>query len=369
MPTNPVRQLAVLGQSVWYDNIQRSLLASGRLAELIADSDVRGVTSNPSIFAQAIARSDDYDARIAALAHSGKSALDIYETLAVEDIQAAADIFHPVYIQTGGQDGYVSLEVSPLLAADTAGTIAEAKRLWQRLDRPNVMIKVPATPQGLPAITALTTVGINVNVTLLFSRQVYEQAAQAYIAGLQQRYDAGLPLHNVRSVASVFVSRVDTAVDALFAQRQASAAPAAADPPYGRVAVANARLIYQAWQRIFQDAPFQRLAAHGATAQRLLWASTGTKNPAYSDVLYVEELIGPHTVTTLPPATLAAFRDHGRAAFTLTRDIPQAAQMIRSLQDLGIDFDAVCATLLSQGVQAFQDAFASLLTAIAAKAA
>lgn len=366
MHTNPLHQLAVFGQSVWFDNIQRSLLTSGRLAELIAADDLRGVTSNPSIFAQAIAHSHDYDERIAALARSGHSPTEIYETLAVEDIQAAADIFYPIYIQTKGQDGYVSLEVSPLLAYDTAGTIAEAKRLWQWLDRPNVMIKVPATPQGLPAITALIAAGINVNVTLLFSRQVYEQVVQAYIAGLSQRVAAGQPVHDVRSVASVFVSRLDTAVDTLLAQRQA---PAAANLPYGRTAIANAKLIYQSWQRLFQSAPFQRLATQGATAQRLLWASTSTKNPAYSDVLYVEELIGPHTVTTLPPATLAAFRDHGRAAFTLNRHVDKAAQLIQSLGDLGIDLETVCATLLSQGVKAFQDSFTALLAAIAAKAA
>lgn len=365
MHTNPLRQLPVLGQSVWFDNIQRSLLTSGRLAAMIAADDLRGITSNPTIFAQAITNSSDYDEDIAALARKGRSPAAIFETLAIEDIQAAADIFRPVYEHSQGRDGYVSLEVSPLLAQDTAGTIAEAERLWRQLARPNVMIKIPATPQGLAAVTPLTAAGININVTLIFSRRVYEQAAAAYIAGLEQRAAAGQPLAEVRSVASVFVSRIDSAVDALLArQNQKDAAVLR-----GRIAIANAKLIYQQYQYLCQSPRFQALAARGAAAQRPLWASTSTKNPAYSDVLYVEELIGPDTVTTLPPATLDAFRHHGRVALTLTQGLEEAARALDHLAALGIDLEAVCHSLLTAGVKAFRDSFTALLDAIAAKTA
>src|SRR5215471_12493210 len=319
---NPLTELAKYGQSVWLDYIRRSLITSGELKRLVDEDGLGGVTSNPAIFEKAIDGSDDYASAIQEISdrHPGLDAKEVYERLAIQDIQDAADVLRPVYDRTGSHDGYVSLEVSPELANDTNGTLAEARQLWKEVARPNVMIKVPATPAGLPAIRALISEGINVNVTLLFARDAYEAVAHAYIEGLEARLAAGQPLAHVASVASFFVSRIDTAVDALLEARLKTAS--GADQPrlerlVGKVAIANAKLAYQSYKRLFAEPRWQPLQARGAQRQRVLWASTGSKNPRYSDVLYVEELIGPETVNTVPPATLAAFRDHGRPRASL----------------------------------------------------
>ena len=362
--------LQALGQSAWYDNIRRDLIVSGELQRLI-DRGIVGVTSNPTIFQRAIAASNDYDAALRDLALAGHSTLEIYEALAIADIQAAADLLRPVYERTVGDDGYVSLEVSPDLAHDTQGTIDAARRLFGAIGRPNVMIKVPATPAGLPAITQLIADGVNINVTLIFSEQVYAQVADAYIAGLEQRLAAGLPLDNVRSVASVFVSRIDTAVDALLQERLAASDDAATRARIaallGKAAIANSKITYRRFQEIFGTPRFQALRAQGAHVQRPLWASTSTKNPAYRDVIYVEELIGPDTVNTMPPATIDAFADHGRVRQTLTEGLAEAEATLAQLAALGIDLEAVMQRLLEEGVKAFADSFRDLLECIDAK--
>ncbi|HXH03742.1 MAG TPA: transaldolase [Candidatus Competibacteraceae bacterium] len=362
--TNPLRALNAAGQSVWFDNIQRAMLApDGELARMIAEDDLRGVTSNPSIFEKAITGSHDYDAalRRELQQNPSQSARELFFHLAIEDIRAAADILRPVYERTDGVDGMVSLEVSPDLAHDTAGTIREARELHARLGRPNVMIKVPATKAGLPAITQLIAEGINVNVTLLFAVERYLEVVDAYIAGLERRAAQGLPVKGVASVASFFVSRVDSALDPILAER----APALA----GKIAIANAKKAFLVSQERFGGARFQKLAALGARPQRLLWASTSTKNPAYRDVLYVETLIGPNTVNTVPPATYEAFRDHGVVAPTLDQDLDQAQEQLASLAGLGIDLMALTDKLEAEGVAAFAKSFDNLLAAIAAKAA
>jgi 6-phosphogluconate dehydrogenase len=340
-----------LGQSIWYDNIRRSLIDSGELARMVEDDGLRGVTSNPAIFAQAIAGSDDY--LVAIRAHRGLDAKTLYERLAIRDVQDAADVLRGVYDETGRVDGYVSLEVAPALAHDAEGTVAEALRLWAEVDRENLMIKVPATPAGIAATRELIAHGVNVNVTLLFSTAAYEQVAEAYLAGLERLAAAGGDLSRVASVASFFVSRIDSAVDG--------------DLPValrGRVAIANAKLAYRRFGELYAGARWERLAAQGAQKQRLLWASTGTKNPAYPDVLYVEELVGPETVDTVPPATYAAFRDHGRARPALTEAVDEAEETLAVVARLGIDLDAVAARLLDEGLQAFVAAFDSLLAAV-----
>ena len=362
--------LQVLGQSVWYDNIRRGLIISGELQRLI-DRGIVGVTSNPTIFQRAIAASNDYDAALRDLALAGHSTPEIYEALAIADIQAAADLLRPVYERTAGDDGYVSLEVSPDLAHDTEGTVDAARRLFDAIGRPNVMIKVPATPAGLPAITRLIADGVNINVTLIFSVQVYAQVADAYIAGLERRLAAGLPLDNVRSVASVFVSRIDTAVDALLQERLAASDDAATrariEALLGKAAIANSKITYRRFQEIFGAPRFQALRARGARVQRPLWASTSTKNPAYRDVVYVEELIGPDTVNTMPPATIDAFADHGRVRQTLTEGLAEAEATLTQLTALGIDLEAVMQRLLDEGVKAFADSVHDLLACIDAK--
>lgn len=368
---NTAQHLHALGQSLWYDNIQRSLLTNGELAGMLARGEIRGVTSNPTIFMNAVTRSADYDAGLADLAEAGGSAEDIFWQLAVEDIQAAADLFRPLYDASDAGDGYVSLEVSPYLAHDTAGTLAEAQRLWRRVNRPNLMIKIPATKAGLPAIADAIAAGLNVNVTLIFSRARYAEVMDAYLRGLEQRVAQGLPVDRIASVASFFVSRVDSKVDAklqaLAGQGGATAALAASQ--LGKAAVANARLAYADFKAVVASERFRRLAAHGARAQRPLWASTGTKNAAYRDVLYVEELIGPHTVNTVPPATLAAFLDHGRVRLTVEDDLAGAAQTLADLERLGIPMEQVTRELEEEGVRAFADAFTSLLDAVEARRA
>ncbi len=313
---NPVKSLQKHGQAVWLDFLARGFIAKGDLKKLIDDDGVRGVTSNPAIFEKAIGSSDEYDGAIArALKQADRPVTALFEAVAIEDIQNAADVLRPVYDSLKGADGYVSLEVSPYLANDTDGTIAEAERLWREVNRPNLMIKVPATPEGLPAIRHLTAQGISINITLLFSQKVYQEVAEAYLSGLEEYVGKGGDPSHVASVASFFVSRIDSAID-----KQLDDAIAKANDPaekarlkelQGKVAIANAKMAYQHYKKAFADARWQKLAAKGAKPQRLLWASTGTKNKAYSDVLYVEELIGPDTVNTVPPATLDAFRDHG----------------------------------------------------------
>jgi transaldolase len=358
-------ELNQLGQSVWFDFIRRSLITSGELKALVAQG-VRGVTSNPAIFEKAIAGTADYDGAIRASAKAGLSVDAIYETLAIKDIQLAADELAPVYRSTAGRDGYVSLEVSPFLANDTDETAVEAQRLFQAVGRPNLMIKIPATPAGLPAITASIAAGVNVNVTLIFGLENYKSVADAYIAGLEQlalqgpSVRGGHPVQKVASVASFFVSRVDTAVDKELEKKGAG-------DLLGKIGIANCKIAYDEYRRIFSTPRWSGLSARGARTQRVLWASTSTKNPAYPDTLYVDQLIGPETVNTLPPETVKAFIDHGTAAETLTQDLEGARRQIRRLAELGIDFEAVTRRLQEEGVAAFAKPFQALLDSIAAK--
>jgi transaldolase / glucose-6-phosphate isomerase len=370
--TNPLKTLQEYGQSVWLDFLSRDLLRGGELKRLIAEDGLRGMTSNPSIFEKAIGHGEDYDAQIAELEASGD--LDpgtLFERLAVTDIQSAADALRPVYDQTQGRDGYVSIEVSPYLAMQTDATIEEARRLWREIGRDNLMVKIPATQPGLPAIRQMTAEGVNINITLLFSQKVYAQVAEAYISGLEEYVRNGGDPHKVASVASFFVSRIDTLVDEALDKKIA----AANDPAekarlkglQGKIAIANAKLAYQMYQRIFNDERWQRLAQHGAQTQRLLWASTGTKNKAYSDVLYVEELIGPDTINTMPPATMDAFRDHGRLRQSLEEDLPGAATAMATLEEAGISIDDITARLVEDGVRLFAEAADNLHAAVQKK--
>ncbi len=353
---NTLQQLTQHGQAVWFDYIRRSFLDSGELQKLV-DAGVRGVTSNPSIFEKAIAGSADYDAELAQLVAAGHTADEIYEALALEDIRRACAVLRPVYDTSQGEDGYVSIEVSPTLAHDTVETITEAKRLFATLGLPNVMIKVPATPAGVLAVEALIAAGINVNVTLIFSLTQYEAVAEAYLAGLEARHAAGSALGRVASVASFFVSRVDTAVDPLLADLgEAELA--------GKIANDNAKVAYARFQQLFAGERWAPLDAAGAQVQRPLWASTGTKNPAYPDTLYVDGLIGPHTVNTVPPATLEAFRDHGTVAATLTADVAASHTRLARLAELGIDLDAITQKLQDEGVASFAQAFEGLMASI-----
>ena len=361
---NPLEQLHGCGQSVWLDYLSRRFIADGSLQKLVERDRLAGVTSNPTIFEKAIAGSADYDASLEALeSGSDCDVMALYERLAIEDIQRAAEVLRPVYDASNGDDGFVSLEVSPYLAMDTDATIAEARRLSRAVSRDNVMIKVPATHAGLPAIRALTADGIKVNITLLFSQKVYGQVAEAYLGGLEELIARGGDPSTVRSVASFFVSRIDVAADKLIEERDPRSALR------GKVAIANAKLAYQRYQRLFSGPRWKQLAAKGARVQRVLWASTGTKNPAYSDVLYVEELIGPQTINTMPPATMDAFRDHGRVRPALEEAVEQAAEAMGQLERLGISIDAVTAKLVEDGVRHFADDFDKLLGAVARKRA
>lgn len=366
---NPLKELSAHGQAVWLDFVSRDFVAGGGLARMVAEDGVSGVTSNPAIFEKAIASSNAYDAAVAAAAAAGAPTVNaLYESLTVRDIQAAADVLRPVFEETGGVDGYVSLEVSPYLANDTAGTVEEALSLWAAVHRRNLMIKVPATPAGIPAIRTLISQGINVNVTLLFAQAVYEEVARAYIDALEDFAAKGGDPRRVASVASFFVSRIDTAVDAaLDAKIKAGDAGLAALK--GKAAIANAKLAYKRFKDLFSGPRWEALGAKGARVQRLLWASTGTKNPAYRDVLYVEELVGPHTVNTVPPATLDAFRDHGKAASTLECNVAEAQRVLGALGAAGIDLDGVTGDLLKAGVQLFADAADTLMGAVARKRA
>ncbi|MGD8705666.1 MAG: transaldolase [Syntrophobacterales bacterium] len=354
-----LHELAELGQAIWLDYISRSLITSGELTELV-DQGLRGVTSNPSIFEKAIAGSADYDEDLNRLIHDGRSVAEIYEDLAMADIRSAADILRPVYDKSGGADGFVSLEVNPSLAHDTEATIAEARRLFASLERPNVMIKVPATPAGIPAIESLIGEGININVTLIFSLEQYETVATAYIAGLEKLALSGGDLGKVASVASFFISRVDTAVDKALEEIGNTEIQ-------GKIAIDNARIAYGRFRQIFSSERWQKLAAGSARVQRPLWASTSSKNPAYPDTLYVDSLIGFDTVNTLPPATLDDFLDHGTVAATVETDVDGARNRMAELAELGIDLDAVTNKVLDEGVAAFATSFEGLIAGIAEK--
>lgn len=350
--TSRLKAISTYGQQVWLDNLSRHLIESGRLARLIEEDGVAGVTSNPAIFQQAFAKDPAYLAAKAALPVEMTDPEARFEALALSDIRASCDILRPVYELSGGEHGYVSFEVSPRLAHDAAGTLAAARRLWTKIDRPNVMIKIPATPAGLVAIREATACGINVNVTLVFSPQQVEAVAQAYIAGLHDRQATGLPVAGIRSVSSVFISRVDAKLD-----------PQLPGHLRGKVSVASAKAAYAAWQRRWgpQGSEFATLAAAGALPQILLWASTGVKNPAYSDVLYIESLIGPDTVNTIPEAPLEAFRDHGNAAPTLAHDVAAAQAVLDALPELDIDLNQVGEVLQQEGLAQFEQAFETLL--------
>jgi transaldolase len=371
--SNPLHELHALGQSVWLDYISRELIDSGELERMIREWDLRGVTSNPSIFEQAIGKGADYDAAIERLAAEGMSAEQVFEHLAITDIQRAADLFRGVYDEAGGHDGFVSHEVRPALAHDTEATLEEARRLWQEADRPNVMIKVPGTAAGVPAIEQLVAEGLNINITLLFSLSSYEQVMEAYLRGLERRVEAGEPIDHLSSVASFFVSRVDTAVDAelekLLESETEEGRKALARSLLGRAAIANAKLAYQRFTEVFGGERFARLREKGARVQRPLWASTSTKNPDYRDVVYVEELIGPNTVNTMPLATLEAFADHGIARRTIDEKLDEARAELAALQELGIDLDAVTAQLETEGIEKFSKSFHSLIKTVEEKIA
>lgn len=367
---NPLKALTRFGQSVWLDYIRRSLLTSGELERLIEQDGLRGMTSNPAIFEKAIAGSTDYSQALADLAaRPGLDAKAIYEQLAIRDIQDAADALRRVYDQTNRRDGYVSLEVSPYLAHKTQETIDEALRLWKAVGRENLMIKVPGTVEGIPAIRQLIGRGININVTLLFAREVYEKVAEAFISGLEDFAQRGGDVSRVASVASFFVSRIDSLIDGVLAGRlQAAVNPeecALLAPLEGKVAIANAKLAYRKYQEIVSGPRWQSLAQRGAQTQRLLWASTSTKNPTYRDVLYVEELIGPDTVNTIPPATFDAFRDHGVPRASLEEDIAGAQRTMEDLSSAGISIKKATDQLTEEGVKLFADAFDKLLAAVA----
>jgi len=354
-----LHELTQLGQSIWYDNIRRALIDSGELQQLL-DDGVRGVTSNPSIFEKAIGGSADYDEAIKALADSDKTAEQIYEALAFDDIRRTADLLRPIYNDSQGADGYVSLEVNPALAHDTKGTIAEARRLFAALDRPNIMIKVPATPAGIPAIKTLIGAGININVTLIFSLSHYEAVAAAYLAGLEQLAAKGGDLSRVASVASFFISRVDTAVDDQLDEIGNTTLQ-------GKIGIANAKVAYGRFQQIFSGSRWDTLVEKGARGQRPLWASTGVKTPTYPDTLYVDQLIGPNTVNTVPPSTLTAFRDHGTVAAPLGQAFAEAQAQLDQLASLGLDLEAITQQLQDDGVTAFADSFTALIESVADK--
>ena len=351
-----IEQVAELGQAIWLDYIDRDLFVTGGLRGLVEDG-IRGVTSNPTIFERAIADSADYLEELTEAARANETAEGIYEILVLDDIRTGLGILRPVYERTGGLDGYVSLEVDPLLAEDTESTIAQARRLFNEIDRPNLLIKVPATSAGIPAIEQLISEGINVNVTLIFSQDHYEAAAKAYIRGLEKRVDQGEDVLHCASVASLFISRMDTAVDALLEEKGETKLQ-------GKIGIANAKLIYQRFLDIFSGERWEALAAQGARVQRPLWASTSTKNPAYPDTMYVERLIGPDTVNTMPPRTLEAFRDHGMVAATVRNGMWEAEDYMARLDALGIDIDAVAEELQDEGVKKFADSFQSLLETI-----
>jgi transaldolase len=364
-----VEALLKQGQSIWQDDIARSMLTTGKLASTIKDVGVRGLTSNPTIFEKAISGGTDYDAQISELLGEGKAAQDIFEALEVSDLQGALDLFRPIYDQSEGRDGFCSIEVFPDAARDANQTRIQTRRLWDEVNRPNLMVKIPGTAEGAPVVGEMLAQGININITLLFSIAAYERVAWAYVEALEKRQAAGQPIDRIASVASFFVSRVDTLVDKMLDEK------IAADPNNtakyealkGKIAVANAKLAYAKYQEIFGSDRFAKLKAAGARPQRPLWASTGTKNPAYSDTLYVDTLVGPDTVNTMPEKTIAAFLDHGSTDRAVDKDIDQSRQLMADLADAGIDIDAVTHQLEEEGIASFIKSFESLLDGVEAK--
>jgi transaldolase/glucose-6-phosphate isomerase len=367
MTTNPLIDLENEGQSIWLDFISKELMQSGELHRMVKEDHLKGLTSNPSIFEKSIAQTNDYDEAIAILSQKDPhNAKVVYENIAIADIQAAADLLRPVYEESQGLDGFASLEVSPHLAFDTDGTIEEGKRLWHQVDRPNLMIKVPGTKKCMPAIRELIASGINVNVTLLFSVDAYREAANAYLAGLSDRAIKGLPINSVQSVASFFVSRIDSKLDEILEKcaKDREEQKDLVRSLLGKIAIANAKMAYLAYKEIYRSDLAKSLIRQGAKKQKLLWASTGTKNPRYSDVLYVESLIGKNTVNTLPPATLNAFRNHGRVSNTIKKGAEQSIKTMNDLKKLNIDFKTCCDELLIEGLKIFTDSFDKLLLAV-----
>ncbi len=364
--TNPLKGLLDFGQSPWMDYIRRDLLTSGELKKMIENDGLRGMTSNPAIFEKSITGSTLYSDILNAPDAKSLDAKGLYEKIAIRDVQDACDIFKPVYQQTKRRDGYVSLEVSPYLANDTKGTMEEARRLWKTVSRENLMVKVPATPEGIPAIRQLLEEGLNINITLLFAQSTYEKVAEAFIAALEARALKGLDISHIASVASFFVSRIDALVDSKVDEMEKTAGGAAKgllESVRGKIAIANAKLTYQKYEELFGGPRWKALAGKGGQTQRLLWASTSTKNPKYRDVLYVEELIGADTVDTIPPATFDAFRDHGKLRKSLTEDVAGAAKTMDNLGKAGISMKEVTDKLLVDGVKLFADAFKQLLDA------
>lgn len=371
MKSNPLLDLESFGQSIWMDFIRRDTISSGQLQRWIEEDGISGVTSNPSIFEKAITESDGYDESIRDLILKGMTSEEIFPSLAVKDIQNVADLLLPTYHRTDGRDGFVSLEVSPTLAQDTTGTIEEARDLWVLVNRPNAMIKVPATSEGIPAIRELTGEGINVNITLLFGLPRYQEVADAYLGGLEMLAAKGRPLKQVASVASFFLSRIDTLIDPILEKKMKTDNPQAgiAEHLQGQVAIASAKVAYEMYKEIFGSERFASLAKKGARTQKLLWASTSTKNPAYNDTKYMEALIGPDTINTVPVETLNAYRDHGHPEQTLDQEVREAYQLLDSLPSVGIDLDAVTQQLEDQGVEKFITAFNRLMASLKEKAA
>jgi len=369
--TNPLLQLKDYGQSVWYDNIDRTQLVSGQFKQMLEEDGIQGVTANPTIFQKSISSGHAYDEQMQQLISQGKSTNEIYEALVIRDIQTVADLLRPIYDSTEGKDGYVSLEVSPDLAHDTEGTISEAARFWHMVNRPNLMIKIPATPAGIPAIHRTLSDGINVNVTLIFAIESYHAVTEAYIQALEDRQAAGKDIKHIASVASFFVSRVDVLVDPLLDKKIQATSDATEQQKLkglqGKAAIANARLVYQDFKQIFGTPRFEALKQAGARVQRPLWASTSTKNPTYRDVLYAEELIGPETVDTMPLETVEKFADHGRVRDSIEDDLEGARQTLDSLEQIGIHYAQVTQQLLDEGVQKFADSFHQLFAGIDSK--
>jgi transaldolase len=369
--TNPLLQLKAQGQSVWYDTVDRAQLDNGLFKRLVDEDGIVGVTSNPTIFQKSISQGDAYDEQITQLVREGKSTSEIYEALAIRDIRTVADMMFPIYERANRQDGFVSLEVSPDLAHDTEATLAEARRYWKMVDRPNLMIKIPATPEGLPAVRQTLAEGININITLIFSIEDYREVADAFISALEERNAEGKDISHIASVASFFVSRVDTLVDQLLENKIKVASGSAEQQKLksleGKAAIANARLVYQDFKRIFHSPRFESLKHSGAHVQRPLWASTSTKNPAYRDVLYAEELIGPDTVDTMPLETIENFRDHGKVRLSVEDNIQQARDELAELEKIGIHYDQVTKQLQDEGVQKFADSFHELFKGIEGK--
>jgi transaldolase len=371
MGENPLLKLQTYGQSIWIDFIERKIIRSGELKKMIEEDGISGVTSNPAIFEEAIGKTDDYNEAIADLAHRGKETREIFETLAIEDIQGAADLLRPTYDRLEGKDGFVSLEVNPHLAHDTEGTIAEARRLWAAVARPNIFIKVPGTREGLPAIRQLIGEGINVNVTLLFGLPRYREVTGAYIGGLKDRLRSGKEIRSVASVASFFLSRIDVLADPLLEKqmKEGGARTVEAKNLRGKVAIASAKIAYQIYREIFKNGSFRDLASQGARPQRVLWASTSTKNPEYSDVKYVEPLIGAETVNTLPLKTIVAYRDHGNPALRLEDNVEESRKTLAKLADLGMDLDQLTQQLEDEGVEKFNQPYDTLMKTIEKKRA